>query len=64
MLVSQDTDLLSEATQRQREGRAFVGVVYAHPLRISIGRCIQDLVLIAKVCTLAEMTNQVLYLPL
>lgn len=32
-----DDDLLAIATQRQREGVPFAGVIYAHPLRSSIG---------------------------
>lgn len=37
VLVSQDEDLLAEAAGRQREGRGFTGVIYAHQQSISIG---------------------------
>ena len=64
VLFSQDGDLLAEATQRQRTGIAFAGVVYAHQLRVNIGRRIQDLELIAKATDPAHWQNWVEYLPL
>lgn len=64
VLFTQDEDLLVEAKYRQTEGISFAGVVYAHQLRITIGRCIQDLELIAKASELEEMINRVEYLPL
>lgn len=64
VLFSRDDDLLALAHQRQREGIAFSGVVYAHPQRISIGDCVKDLELIAQACTLTDALNQVQYLPL
>lgn len=35
-LFTFDDDLLVEATQRQRKGTPFAGVIYAHPLCVSI----------------------------
>lgn len=64
VLFSQDEDLLAEATRRQRTGTPFAGVVYAHQLRVNIGRCIQDLEMIAKATDLADWQNWVEYLPL
>lgn len=64
VLFSQDDDLLAEATLRQREGRYFAGVVYAHQLRVSIGICIEDLELLAKVCEPEDFVNRVEFLPL
>ena len=63
-LFSQDQDLLSEAVARQRLGRHFTGVVYAHQLKITIGQSIDDLELVAKACDLAELTDRIVYLPL
>lgn len=40
VLFTFDDDLLSEAADRQRAGKPFCGVVYAHPLQISIGKCV------------------------
>jgi len=62
VLFSQDEDLLAEAKQRQVEGTAFTGVIYAHQLRITIGRCGQDLELIAKAAEVEELVNRVEYL--
>ena len=64
VLFSQDRDLLTEATERQRTGRHFAGVVYAHQLRISIGQCIHDLELIAKASEPEDFADWVEYLPL
>ena len=64
VLFSQDDDLLREATARQRDGRHFAGLIYAHQLRISIGRCIDDLELLAKVCEPEDFVDRVEYLPL
>jgi len=64
VLFSQDEDLLAEATRRQRVGESFSGVVYAHQLRVTIGRCIQDLELIAKATDPADWRNRVEYPPL
>jgi hypothetical protein len=59
-----DDDLLAEATRRQRENQPFPGVIYAHPLRISIGQCVHDLELIAKAGEPEDLQNRVEFLPL
>jgi len=64
VLFTQDEDLLAEATRRQRAGESFAGVVYAHQLRVNIGRCIADLELIAKATDPEDWLNRVEYLPL
>ena len=64
VLFTQDDDLLIEAHGRQLEGQPFVGVVYAHQLRVSIGKCIQDLEIIAKAGEPEDLRNQVQFLPL
>lgn len=63
-LFSQDEDLLAEAVQRQRTGRAFSGVIYAHQKRLSVGECIAQLELVAKACDPEELQGRVLFLPL
>ena len=40
VLFSQDDDLLREASARQRLGKSFGGVIYAHQKKVSVGRCI------------------------
>lgn len=37
VLFTQDDDLLTEATNRQRQGQTFTGVIYAHHICASIG---------------------------
>lgn len=64
VLFSQDDDLLAEAEFRQREYRAFAGVIYAHQLAITIGQCVRDLELIAKAAEPEDLRNRVEYLPL
>jgi hypothetical protein len=64
MLVTQDEDLLAEATRRQRTGDRFAGLVYAHQLNVTIGSLIADLELIAGATDIDEWTDKVIYLPL
>jgi len=64
VLFSQDEDLLVEAKRRQLDGTPFGGVIYAHQLRITIGRCVTDLELITLAGDPEEMMNHVEYLPL
>ena len=64
VLFTQDDDLLTEATQRQRQEQTFSGVIYAHQLRMSIGNCVRDLELVAQVGEPEDMTGQTLFLPL
>jgi hypothetical protein len=64
VLFTHDADLLAEAARRQLSGELFAGVVYAHQLKGSIGRCVDDLELLAKVFDPVDMMNRVEYLPL
>lgn len=64
VLFTFDSDLLAIATERQRAGMPFAGLIYAHPLRSSVGACVQDLELIAKVAQPEELANRVEFLPL
>jgi hypothetical protein len=64
ILFSQDDDLLAEAELRQREGRTFTGVIYAHQLAITIGQCVKDPELIAKAAEPEDLENRVEFLPL
>ena len=63
-LFSRDEDLLAEAKKRQRSGRFFAGVIYAHQLRVTIGRCIADLEIISKAGEPEDLHNRVEHLPL
>jgi len=64
VLFTQDEDLLTEGVRRQRTGEPFAGIIYAHQLRVTIGQCISDLELIAKVFEPADMAGRIEYLPL
>jgi uncharacterized protein with PIN domain len=64
VLFSQDDDLLAEAKRRQVDGIPFGGVIYAHQLRVTVGRCVTDLELMAQASGPEEMSNRVEYLPL
>ena len=63
-LFTYDDDLLREATYRQIEGVPFAGIVYIHLMDVMIGRCIDDLELIAKINAPEDLANYVQYLPL
>ena len=64
VLFTHDDDLLVEATRRQRGGRVFGGVVFVHQLHLSIGACVRDLELIAKVGESGDLADRILFLPL
>lgn len=63
-LVTFDDDLLAECAARQRQGTAFSGLIFGHPLRVSIGQCIRDLEVIATTGEPEDMRNRVEFLPL
>jgi hypothetical protein len=62
-LYSQDDDLLAEAHRRQRSRESFSGVIYSHQLRSPVGRCIDDLVLIAKTFEPEDLKDRVEFIP-
>jgi hypothetical protein len=64
VVFTRDADFLVEASRRQRAGEAFAGVIYAHLMRASIGRCVDDLELIAGASELDEFANRLEFLPL
>ncbi|MGF1591026.1 MAG: DUF5615 family PIN-like protein [Pleurocapsa sp.] len=64
ILFAQDDDFLVEANRRQTEKIDFLGIIYAHKLRVSVGNCIRDLEIIAEAANPEELANQIQYLPL
>jgi len=64
VLVTQDYDLLREAALRQNQMRPFVGVIFAHPKRITIGGFIADLEFLSASSNREDWTSRVEYLPL
>jgi len=63
VLVSQDRDLLREAARWTSDARPFLGLIYAHQRRISIGELVAGLELIAQATSLKEWQQKVEYLP-
>ncbi|GBE34957.1 hypothetical protein BMS3Bbin06_01491 [bacterium BMS3Bbin06] len=64
VLFTFDDDLLIEAAKRQRSSIPFSGVIFASPLKISIGACIKDLEIIAKAGEPEDLAKRVEFLPL
>lgn len=64
VLFTQDDDLLREAAERQQAGQRFSGVIYCHQLNVTVGQCIDDLELIAKVTVPGEWSGRLIYPPL
>ena len=64
VLVSQDEDLLAEATRRQRNSIPFSGVFYAHQLGITIGQFLNDLEILAQAGEPEDFRGRVEFLPL
>jgi predicted nuclease of predicted toxin-antitoxin system len=64
VMFSQDEDFPIEAARRQAEGIDFAGVIYARQTAVSVGDCVRDLELIAKVAEPEDFFNQIQYLPL
>jgi hypothetical protein len=62
-LYSQDDDLLTEARRRIVEDEPFAGVIYSHQLNSPIGRCIQDLEIIAKASDPEDLASQIIFIP-
>lgn len=64
VLFTNDRDFLAECARRQSANEPFGGVAYAHPRKVPIGKCIDDLELIARASDPVEMANRVERLPL
>jgi hypothetical protein len=64
VLFTRDQDFLIEVKRRQDLAADFFGVIYAHQLRVTIGRCIADLEVIALCGEAEDVRNRVAHLPL
>ena len=64
VLVTHDKDFLVESSLRQRIGGTFVGVIYVPQIALTIGKCVDELELLAQVTELTDWINRVEYLPL
>ncbi len=63
ILYSQDDDLLVEANYRLQENINFSGVIYSHQLSSPIGRCVEDLEIIAKSLEPEDIANRIEFIP-
>ncbi len=64
VLVTHDKDFLAIAADYQQAGREFSGIIFAPQNKHRIGGYIDDIELIAHCCSMSEVANQVIYLPL
>jgi len=64
VLFSQDHDFLKITAEWQRQGRPFLGVVFAPQRGVSLGGLANDLELIVNCCEPEELQDNVIYLPL
>lgn len=64
VLFTQDKDFLSIAAEYQRTERLFSGIIFTQQKSITIGVCIENLELIAKVLKPKDMLNQIIFLPI
>ena len=64
VLYTEDDDYLLVTAKRQEAGAHFSGVVYAHPIAVSIGIAIEHLGIIATLAEPAELEDMVTHLPL
>lgn len=63
IVFTHDDDFLREASRRFNSGESFCGVVFARQLNAPIGRCIEDLELIAKAVDGSDLANQIEFIP-
>jgi hypothetical protein len=64
VLVTYDIRFKALAEDWQRQGTLFAGLVWGHPMRLTIGQIVLDLELISKTTEPADWINVVERLPL
>jgi predicted nuclease of predicted toxin-antitoxin system len=62
VVFTHDDDFLAEAHRRQHAGIPFTGVIYVHQLRLTVGQCVDQLEVLAKLGEPEEFRNRVTYL--
>ena len=62
VLFTQDEDFLAECAKRQSNSIPFFGLIYAHQMRTTIGQCVHDLELVAKVYQPCDMAGRIEHL--
>lgn len=63
-IVTSDIRFRALAENWQAGNRDFGGLIFAHPLQVTVGRMVIDLELLANAATMEEIRNQVIFLPL
>jgi hypothetical protein len=63
-LVTHGIRLFAMAEDWQRRGRAFVGVIFAHLMQVSICRCVRDLEILAEATDAEDWVNATIRLPM
>jgi hypothetical protein len=63
VIFTQDIRFKALAEDWQRQGRPFVGLIFGHQLRGTIGKFVKDLELIAKASEVEEWLNTVEHIP-
>jgi hypothetical protein len=63
-LVTHDIRLNAMAENWQLQGRRFCGLIFGHPMQVSIGRFVKDLELVAKATDAQDWVSTILRLPL
>jgi hypothetical protein len=64
VLVSQDEDLIVEASRRMQTGQRFAGLIWGAHLSYTLRRTIDDLEMFSAVYDPEDIENQIEYLPL
>ncbi len=64
VLFTHDIRFRALAEDWRRQGKPFAGLVWGHPMRLTIGRMVSDLELIAKASDPADWQSAVDQLPL
>jgi hypothetical protein len=63
-VITHDIRFHAMAENWQRQGRSFCGLIFAHPMQVTIGRCVRDLELIAGATDPQDWASAVIRLPL
>ena len=63
VVFTQDIGFKALAEQMQRDRRPFAGLIFAHPLHVTIGQLVKDLQLIAEASDPQDWANLVEHLP-
>jgi hypothetical protein len=63
-IVTHEIRFRAMAENRQQQGRPFCGLIFGHPMRMSIGQFVKELEVIAKATDPHDWVNSIERLPL